>query len=53
MILGDAVFHEFKKNSAISKRFISTRKMTTLFDQIEKVDRQILKIGKNLDRKKL
>ncbi len=52
VILGDTVFHEFKKNGTVSKRFLTTKKMMNLFDQIELVDRQILKIGRNLDHNK-
>ncbi len=48
--IGDAIFHEFKKNGAISNRFMTTKKMAELIGQIEKVDKSILKIGKKLDK---
>jgi len=51
-LLGDAVFHEFKKNGTVSKRFLTTKKMSALMDDIQKVDKKILKIGKDLDKKK-
>jgi len=50
--LGDKLFHEFKKNDRISKRFLSTNKMSTLFSKIESVDKKILQIGKELDKNK-
>jgi len=50
--LGDKLFHEYKKNDRISKRFLSTNKMSTLFSKIESVDKRILQIGKELDKKK-
>jgi|GEM_PF-6599113 len=46
---GDEVFNEFKKNGAISKRFLATIRMTALFHNIEKVDKDILRIGKDLE----
>ena len=49
-LLGDAIFHEFKKNGTIAKRFMSTKKITDLVGQIGKVDKNILKIGKELDK---
>ncbi|MEM9327261.1 MAG: hypothetical protein AAGA85_16450 [Bacteroidota bacterium] len=49
--LGDTLFHEFKKNGTISKRFLTTKRMTTLMDNIEAVDKKILELGKELDKK--
>ena len=49
--LGDSVYHEFKKNGTISKRFMTTQKMTVLLESIESIDKKILKIGKELDKK--
>ena len=47
---GDAVYHEFKKNGTVAKRFLTTKKMTTLLGEIEQVDKEILRIGKELDK---
>lgn len=47
--LGDAVFHEFKKNGTVAKRFLTTKKMSALISEIEQVDKEILRIGKELD----
>ena len=49
-LLGDHIFHEFKKNNAISKRFLSTKKMNAVMHEIELIDKRILKIGKELDK---
>jgi hypothetical protein len=50
--LGDVLYHEFKKNGRISKRFLTTKKMSALFSGIEQVDKKILQKGKELDKKK-
>ena len=50
--LGDTLFHEFKKNGSLSKRFLTTKRMTTLMDNIEAVDKKILELGKELDKNK-
>ncbi len=50
--LGDKLFHEYKKNDRISKRFLSTKKMNTLFSNIESVDKKILQLGRELDKNK-
>jgi len=49
--LGDVLFHEIKKNGTISKRFLTTRKMSTILSSIEKIDKKILQKGKELDNK--
>jgi hypothetical protein len=49
-ILGDAVFHEFKKNGTVSKRFLTTKKSQELISSIEEIDKQILKLGKELEK---
>jgi hypothetical protein len=49
--LGDLIYHEFKKNGTIAKRFMTTQKMTVLLESIESIDKKILKIGKELDKK--
>ncbi len=49
--LGDVVYHEFKKNGTITKRFMTTKKMTGLLTGIEEVDKKILKKGRALDKK--
>lgn len=51
-ILGDTVYHEFKKNGTVSKRFLTTKKSEELFASIEAVDKQILKLGRELDKQK-
>ncbi|MEP1033486.1 hypothetical protein [Ekhidna sp.] len=51
-ILGDSIYHEFKKSGTISKRFLTTKKSEELFGSIESVDKRILKLGKELDRRK-
>jgi len=48
-VLGDTIFHEFKKNGTVSKRFLTTNKMTQLFKSIENVDKEILRIGRKLE----
>lgn len=50
--LGDKLFHEYKKNDRISKRFLSTKKMSILLSNIEAVDKKILQLGKELDKSK-
>jgi hypothetical protein len=50
--LGDKLFHEFKKNGSISKRYLTTKKMNELFAEIESIDKEILHIGKELDKTK-
>jgi hypothetical protein len=50
--LGDKLYHEFKKNGTISKRYLTTKKMDALFSDIESVDKKILQIGKELDKSK-
>ena len=47
---GDCVFHEFKKNGTIAKRFLTTKKTSSIIKQIENIDKQILRIGKELDK---
>jgi len=49
---GDMVFHEFKKNGSVSKRFLTTKKMEAITAEISDLDKQIIKIGKELDKKK-
>ena len=49
---GDVVFHEFKKNGSIGKRYLTTKKMSTLIREIELVDKEILRIGQELDKKR-
>lgn len=48
---GDVVFHEFKKRGTVAKQFLSTKKMSALISEIEHVDKEILRIGKDLDTK--
>ena len=50
-ILGGSIYHEFKKSGTISKRFLTTKKSEELFASIESVDKRILKLGKELDRR--
>jgi hypothetical protein len=50
-ILGSSIYHEFKKNGSISKRFLTTKKSEELFSSIESIDKRILKLGKELDNK--
>lgn len=50
--LGDKLYHEFKKNGGISKRYLTTKKMMAIFEKIESIDKKILKIGKELDKNK-
>ena len=47
--LGDQLFHEFQKNGTISKRYMTTKKMTELLDSIKKAEEEIEKIGRELD----
>ncbi|MEM0939755.1 MAG: hypothetical protein AAF600_21435 [Bacteroidota bacterium] len=47
--LGDLIFHEFQKNESITKRYMTTNKMTELLDSIKKAEEQIEEIGKELD----
>ncbi len=49
--LGDTLFHEYKKNGTIAKRFLTTKRMSTLMDNIEAVDKKILELGRELDKK--
>ena len=49
---GDILYHEFKKNGTISKRFLTTKKMSELTGEIESIDKKILKKGRSLDKKK-
>jgi hypothetical protein len=49
--LGDVLFHEYKKNGTISKRFLTTKKMSALISSIETIDKKILQKGKELDKK--
>jgi hypothetical protein len=49
---GDKLYHEFKKNGTISKRFLTTKKMSELTGEIESIDKKILKKGRSLDKKK-
>lgn len=51
-ILGDSIYHEFMKNGTIAKRFLTTKKMAELFASIESVDKEILKLGRELDKQK-
>jgi hypothetical protein len=51
VILGSSIYHEFKKNGSISKRFLSTKKSEELFASIESIDKRILKLGKELDKR--
>lgn len=48
-ILGSIIYHEFKKNGSVSKRFLTTKKSSELFSSIESIDKRILKLGKELD----
>ena len=48
---GDAVFHEFKKRGTVAKQFLTTKKMSVLITEIERIDKEILRIGKELDKK--
>ncbi|SNS53127.1 hypothetical protein SAMN05421640_0546 [Ekhidna lutea] len=52
-ILGDAVYHEFRKNGTVSKRFLTTKKSEKLILSIKEVDKRILRIGKQLDKNSL
>jgi hypothetical protein len=52
VILGNKLFHEYKKNGRISKRYLTTKKMNELFLKIELIDKEILHIGKELDKTK-
>ncbi|MEM6643654.1 MAG: hypothetical protein AAF616_11800 [Bacteroidota bacterium] len=47
--LGDRIYHEFQKNGTISKRYMTTNKMTQLLASIEKAEEEINKIGEELD----
>lgn len=47
--LGDQLFHEFRKNGTITKRYMTTNKMTQLLNSIEKAEEEIKEIGKELD----
>lgn len=49
--LGEEMFREFKKNGTVSKRFLNTKKMISIFTSIENVDKEILQIGKKLESK--
>lgn len=48
---GDVLYHEFKKNGTISKRFLTTKKMSAITSEIETIDKKILKKGRSLDKK--
>lgn len=48
---GDIVFHEFKKKGTVAKKFLSTKKMSVLISEIERIDKEIIRIGKDLDKK--
>ena len=48
---GDEVFHEFQKNGTVSKRYMTTNKMTQLLNSIETAEKEIEAIGKELDAK--
>ncbi|MBR9999499.1 MAG: hypothetical protein KFF73_11030 [Cyclobacteriaceae bacterium] len=48
---GSILYHEFKKNGTISKRFLTTKKMSALTSEIETIDKKILKKGQSLDKK--
>lgn len=50
-ILGSSIYHEFKKNGTVSKRFLTTKKSDDLISSIESIDKRILQLGKELDRK--
>ena len=50
-ILGSSIYHEFKKNGTVSKRFLTTKKTTEIISSIESIDKRILKLGKELDKK--
>lgn len=50
-ILGGSIYHEFQKSGTISKRFLTTKKSEELISSIESVDKRILKLGKELDRR--
>jgi len=50
--VGAVVFREFKKNGTLSKSFLNTKKMISLFTNIENVDRDILRFGRELELKK-
>jgi hypothetical protein len=52
VVLGNKLFHEYKKNGRISKRYLTTKKMNELFTKIELIDKEILHIGKELDKTK-
>ncbi len=52
VVLGNKLFHEYKKNGRISKRYLTTNKMNELFTKIELIDKEILHIGKELDKTK-
>ncbi len=47
--LGDQLFHEFQKNGTITKRYMTTNKMTELLESIKKAEEEIEEIGKELD----
>ena len=47
--LGDQLFHEFQKNGTISKRYMTTKKMTELLESVKKAEEEIEAIGQELD----
>lgn len=47
--LGDQLFHEFQKNGTLTKRYMTTNKMTQLLNSIQKAEEEIEEIGKELD----
>jgi cell division septum initiation protein DivIVA len=49
--LGDQVFHEFQKNGTVSKRYMTTNKMTELLNSITQTEKEIEELGKELDAK--
>jgi hypothetical protein len=48
---GSLLYHEFKKNGTISKRFLTTKKISSITSEIEMIDKKIMKKGRSLDKK--
>jgi len=49
--LGSIVYIRFKQKKPFDSRFFADKKLNGLLDKIEKLDKEIVKIGKKLDKK--
>jgi len=49
--LGSIVYVRFKQKKPFDARFFSDKKLNSLMDKIENLDKEIVKIGKTLDKK--